>query len=64
MPEIADRDVDPPPADTAAEERFWRKGAGAVDTGTIPPEPGSTPAELEEAGDVENEPLPEPTEPP
>jgi hypothetical protein len=32
-------------AATAAEERFWR-GGGAADTGTAPPEPGTTPAEL------------------
>lgn len=32
----------------AAEERFWR-GGGAPGTGggTVPPEPGTTPAELE-----------------
>ncbi len=66
--------VDPPaepspPAAAAAadiaEERFWRKGAGAVDTGTlspIPPEPGSTPAEMEEEGDGA-EPVPDPAGP-
>jgi hypothetical protein len=41
---------------TAAEARFWRGGAGAADTGTVPPEPGTTPAELEP---VELEPAPE-----
>jgi hypothetical protein len=34
-------------AANAAEDRFWRSGAGAADTGTVPPEPGTTPAELE-----------------
>jgi len=43
-------------AGATAEERFWRGGAGAADTGTVPPEPGTTPAELEP---VELEPAPE-----
>ncbi len=35
------------PTATTAEDRFWRSGAGAADIGTVPPEPGTTPAELE-----------------
>jgi hypothetical protein len=45
---LAERFGEPDGASTtadAAEERFWR-GGGAVDTGTAPPEPGTTPAEL------------------
>ena len=41
---LAERFAEPGGA-AAAEERFWR-GGGAMDTGTAPPEPGTTPAEL------------------
>jgi hypothetical protein len=54
----------PSPAAPAnpAEERFWRSGAGAPETGTVPPEPGSTPAELEPEEEV-GPPAPDPAEP-
>ena len=49
-PQDEDRDAATPeePEKPGAEERFWR-GGGAVSTGggTLPPEPGTTPAELE-----------------
>jgi hypothetical protein len=42
--EIAEEAEEP-----AAEERFWRGGGPAsAGGGTVPPEPGTTPAELDE----------------
>jgi hypothetical protein len=49
----------PPSKDDAAEERFWRAGRGGADAGAVPPEPGTTPAELAEETEETEEAEPE-----